>query len=211
MNSKFLTLFLVALCIALGGWIYYGLNNQTIIDPISSIEASPNLDLKESPEIFEPELADIEDFSEVIERPLFSATRQEEEEVTAEDITPERKPAIDPRLKLLGIVISGDEQIALIKSRKDPKAKRVRINEKIEGWKLNKLEKNSANLILGKQEITLTMSRKSDPKKRRSLKKPSDIKLPSQNNNLPFQDQDDEPMRESLAPGSPVSDVEDDE
>ena len=185
MQSKSITLLLVAICTILGNMIYYKYKHPQEYHSSSSTNSTENLSLTKVPEMQEPELADISDFDEIIQRPLFSTDRQVAEEI-AED-TPVQKPARNPDLQLTGIVLSDEEQVALIKSKKQAKLQRVKLNENILGWKLIELNNSSVKLKSGRQEITLDLSRKTDPVKARQLTKQQTIqqKLKNNNQNIP--------------------------
>ncbi len=185
MQSKSITLLLVAICTILGNMIYYKYKHPQEYHSSSSTNSTENLSLTKVPEMQESELADISDFDEIIQRPLFSTDRQVAEEI-AEDV-PVQKPARNPDLQLTGIVLSDEEQVALIKSKKQAKLQRVKLNENILGWKLIELNNSSVKLKSGRQEITLDLSRKTDPVKARQLTKQQTIqqKLKNNNQNIP--------------------------
>ncbi len=79
--------------------------------------------------------------------------------------------------------MSDEEQVALIKSKKQAKLQRVKLNENILGWKLIELNNSSVKLKSGRQEITLDLSRKTDPVKARQLTKQQTIQQKLKNNN----------------------------
>ncbi len=203
MSSKTITFLLVVMCTILGNLIYYNLKNQPVFDQLETTELPKEPTSKEIQKVSTSQLANIDSYSEIIERPLFSFDRQEtQEEIVTEQI-PTQRPARDPNLQLIGIVLSDEGQIALIKTRKDPKVKRVKLDEKIENWTLIELQNNSVKLLSGKQEFVLEMTRKADPNKRMQL---NNINQRDQRNNLPPGMSNPIPTgQRTLDPSSPVS------
>ena len=149
----------------MGNLIYYLINNPQDIPDINSVAQTAEVRLEKTPVSQVNSLADINRYDEVIQRPLFNSERQPEEEVKEEKQTQQQAPARNPDLKLAGIVLSDEGQVALIKSRKDPKLRRILLNETIDGWKLIELKAHSVKLESGSQQITLELTRKADPSK----------------------------------------------
>ncbi|MFK8068600.1 MAG: hypothetical protein AB8D52_10160 [Gammaproteobacteria bacterium] len=210
MNSKSITLLLIVICTILGNLIYYNLNHQPEFDQLDTATILEQTTPEELTKTSKSKLADIDSFSEITQRPLFSVDRQEVQEEIVASPTPMQKPARDPNLKLMGIVLSDDGQIALIKTRKDPKVKRVKLDEKVENWTLAELNNNSVRLLSGNQEIVLEMNRKADPKKRMQLNNSMNIKQQTKKNNLPPGRSKSVPTKQKkLAPDSPaLSDID---
>lgn len=169
MNSKTTTLILVAICAILGNLIYYKYKNPLDTEGKTSTPSSEKLLLKESPEATSLKLGDVNNFEAIVERPLFSHNRQPQEESAIEIIPVQKTPVKKPDLQLTGIVLSDDEQVALIKVRKNPRLKRVKLNEKVQGWTLIELKSNSAKLTSGDQELVLELNRKGNSVKARQL------------------------------------------
>jgi|GEM_PF-3998249 len=161
-NSKFTMLLLIAIITILGNTIYYLLKKPHDIPANNAAQPSKSLKLEKTPVSQVQSLPEISAFKEVLERPLFSSDRQpEKEELVDQEIV--QKPARNPDFKLAGIVLSDEEKVALIKSRKEPKLKRVKIEENIDGWKLIEIKSNSVKLESGNHQITLDLTRKADP------------------------------------------------
>jgi len=159
---------LVAICAILGNLIYYKYK-QPLDTQEKTNTPSEKVFLEEPSETTDLKLGDINNFEAIVERPLFSPDRQPQEAGTTE-ITPVQKTTIKkPELQLRGIVLSEDEQVALIKVRKDPGLKRIKLNEKIQGWTLTELKDNSAKLASGDQELVLELNRKGNSVKARQL------------------------------------------
>ncbi len=161
LNSKFTTLLLIGLCTIMGNLIYYLINNPQDIPDINSVAQTAEVRLEKTPVSQVNSLANISEFEEITQRPLFSSDRQPAKEVAEQETI--QAPARNPDLKLTGIVLSDEGQVALIKSRKDPKLKRIKLEESINGWKLIEIKSNSVKLESRNQQITLEMTRKADP------------------------------------------------
>ncbi len=161
LNSKLTMLLLIAIITILGNTIYYLLKKPQE-NPATELAQPPaNLKLKTTPTIQAQPLANMSEYEEIIERPLFSSNRQPEEETVEQETV--QRPVRNPDLKLAGIVISNEENVALIKSRKEPKLQRLKLEEKIDGWKLIAIKSNSVKLESGNDQITLDLTRKADP------------------------------------------------
>jgi len=163
LNNKLTTLILLTLCLLAGILINFFLNkpyespNMAETQQVNEISLTPTVDSEVQT------LTNIDELDEIIERPLFSNTRRQQQEETEEvfdqQVAPQ-KPLKMPDLTLVGIVLSDDGKVALIKSKKNPKLQRVKLNEFISGWKLVELNPRSAKMESGSQSFTLEMQRK---------------------------------------------------
>ena len=165
LNSKFTMLLLVIICILQALVFFYLLQKPQAIVDSNSIENINDLKLKQTPPGQTKELADISEFDEIIQRPLFSNSRKPEEENVEKIVKPEIKikPVKKPEFMLTGIVLTNEEELALIKSRKEPRIQRLRLDETIEGWKLIEIDPGLVILSSGDQQITLNIERKANP------------------------------------------------
>ncbi len=165
LKSKFTTLLLVAVCALLANLIYSRMFDPQITSEMKLNKQSSQLELKNTSVAQANHLADRSDFDEITQRPLFSSTRQpeeKEEEEVFEDIFFE-PPVQQPDFKLVGIVLSPEENMALIQSENESNLQRVMLNETIEGWELIKINPNLVELGSGDQLITLEIEREANP------------------------------------------------
>ncbi len=165
LNSKFTTLLLVIICILQTLVFFYLLKKPQTISDSNSIENINDLKLEQTPPGQTKDLADISEFDEIIQRPLFSNSRKPEEEKVEKIIKSEIKikPVRKPEFMLTGIVLTNEEELALIKSRRNSQINRLRLDEVIEGWKLIEIDPEMVILSSGDQKITLEIERKATP------------------------------------------------
>jgi hypothetical protein len=83
-------------------------------------------------------LAPAEDFSEVLERPLFSPTRRPPAEGTV--AAPDSEPTLE--VTLMGIIISSEEQIAIVKPKGGGGFLRLSVGDSFQGWAVESIEPN---------------------------------------------------------------------
>ena len=132
---------LLGVCIALAS-VVYGQMQMTPPEPApwggpggNNAEAPPLAALPEQPSYT---LAPVEDFSEVLDRPLFSPTRRPPAEgaVPAPDSEPELE------VTLVGVIISSEEQIAIVKPKDGSRLLRLSVGDSFQGWAVDSIEKS---------------------------------------------------------------------
>lgn len=98
-------------------------------------------------------IADLEDYQEITERPLFYATRRppppEAPEVAVQEEPEEEKPIA---LTLIGVMVVSDSKIALVQNDDTNKVIRLKPGEEIENWQLQTINANS--IVLNKNDET---------------------------------------------------------
>ena len=95
----------------------------------------------------------IEDLQAVLERPVFAPNRRSPSEVVAEAPVPK---TFDFALK--GIVIDGDERIAVFLPNAKGKVVRLREGDQMQGWTLMQVEVDHVVLARGDRETVLEPS-----------------------------------------------------
>jgi type II secretory pathway component PulC len=102
----------------------------------------------------DPGLTDraLEDFPEILERPVFTASRR----------PPERREQTVERAQPLTVVISGilitpDSRMALVSSAKDQKPLRLRVGDAIQGWKVVEIDYRRVVIRRGAAERVLDL------------------------------------------------------
>ncbi len=81
-------------------------------------------------------LAPAEDFLEVLERPLFSPTRRPPAEGTVAVASSE--PELE--VTLVGVIISSEEQIAIVKPKDGSRLLRLSVGDSFQGWAVESIE-----------------------------------------------------------------------
>lgn len=88
-------------------------------------------------------LKNLNQYDAIIERPLFIEERQFAEEQKVK-VVRKPKPVIeDLKVKALGIALTGDGILAVLKDLKNGKNIRLRIGEEIYGWRLDGVSESS--------------------------------------------------------------------
>ena len=110
----------------------------------------------------------IDGYSEILKRPLFSSSRRPREELSdnalerAYESPVARMAGRD--LLLIGIIIIGGDQIALLQIKGSQTIEKVQVGDLIEGWLITSLSKSAATMKRGEETRTLEMARNSDPR-----------------------------------------------
>jgi hypothetical protein len=97
-------------------------------------------------------LENLNQYNAIIERPLFIEERQF---TVDEKVKVVRKPAPvidDLKVKALGIALTGDGILAVLKDLKNGKNLRLRIGEEIYGWRLDGVSESSFTFSRGGKE-----------------------------------------------------------
>lgn len=141
---------LLVLCLALIWVIFQQLAAASNDEPVAadgSVIAAIVPDLPPEPHF---EIAPIEAFEIVVQRPLFSPTRRPPIEQTARVTTSE-----NVTLVLKGILIDKDARIALIRPRNSGKIERLAEGQEIGGWTVMLIAPDHVVLERGGREQTL--------------------------------------------------------
>lgn len=134
---------LLAVCLALAGVVYRQVQTEPPV-PIAAAggEAAPLPALPDQPSFTMPPL---DTFAAVVERPLFSPTRRPPEEGTVTiDVS---EPELE--ITLVGVIISAEEQIAIIKPKDGSRLARLSLGDDYQGWTLDSIEPNRATFRRG--------------------------------------------------------------
>ena len=89
------------------------------------------------------QLKNLNAYSAIVERPLFIEDREFAEEKKVE-VVRKPKPVIDDlKVTALGIALTGDGILAVLKDQKNGNNLRLRIGEEIYGWRLDAVSESS--------------------------------------------------------------------
>jgi hypothetical protein len=99
-------------------------------------------------------LKNMGDYNAIVERPLFIEDRQFAE-VKKVKLVPKKRPVIDDlKVKALGIALTGDGILAVLKDLKNGNNLRLRIGEEIYGWRLDSVSESSFTFSkAGKEKV----------------------------------------------------------
>ncbi len=99
-------------------------------------------------------MAPLEDFSTILERPLFSPTRRPPAQGAV------AAPASEPKLQvtLVGVIISSEEQIAIVRLDDASRFARLSVGDSFQGWTLDSIEPSRITFRRGdvEEHIELT-------------------------------------------------------
>ena len=166
---------LSSLCIMLIIILWFELNTaDSIIEEIDqggsgtvSKDRKPDIDLSIFPEIVA--------FDEVIQRPLFSETRSpfvapELEKTVAKPRQKTRQSTKkQEQLSLSAVVITPDQQIAILQSGRNKSLQRIALGELIDGWTLEDVTSHSIRLKKGEETKNLELEIKGSKSKPESM------------------------------------------
>jgi hypothetical protein len=106
------------------------------------------------------QVAPLNNYRNIVERPLFLTERRPPEEAPEETPISE-SPVGDEDLVLLGVVLTPDTNMALLQVDQRGQVARLRVGEKVNGWELQSVEANQVNLHNGEKELDLPLLRNS--------------------------------------------------
>jgi general secretion pathway protein N len=99
-------------------------------------------------------MAPVADFSAILERPLFSPTRRPPAEGAVAAV------ASEPELQvtLVGVIISSEEQIAIVRPNDESRFARLSVGDSFQGWTLDSIEPSRVTFRRGdvEEHIELT-------------------------------------------------------
>ena len=147
---------------------------QQVSAPIPTANDKIKTQIKSDTELVENEnihnvsFPEIAAFDEIVERPLFNATRQPFVAAASEAIkkaTPQKKKTTTGRqnqLSLSAVVITSKKQIAILQNVKDKSLQRIALGDTVDGWTLNEVTPNSIKLSKGDEIKNLELEVKSN-------------------------------------------------
>jgi hypothetical protein len=129
-------------------------------------------------------LPEIDEFDEMINRPLFFENRQPFvfEEIADEKPEPKNTNTRKPReeYSLNAVIITPNKKIAIIESSKAKELQRIALGENIDDWTLESVEPREIKLINGKETKTLVLEIKNSAPNKKQPKSNTDKSLGSE-------------------------------
>jgi general secretion pathway protein N len=163
------TLVLGALCVISAGFIAYRLLYPPQLKPLPLTPVKQVSQSDGSAAKFKAfELPPLTEYSEIVERPLFSDSRRpapDEPEVIAEP-----EPEVEEQeLTLIGVMVTPNLQMALVEADEQGEVARLKIGETTNGWTLESVESNKVVLRKGEsvRELPLVRNKPSPNRARR--------------------------------------------
>lgn len=110
----------------------------------------------------------IDNYSEILDRPIFSPSRQPIVEIEFDSPEPVRTTPstqlADGEFRLVGIVIIDDNRFALLQTTGTPGTQRALVGDTVDGWRITSLTPDTATMERGAQSKSIKLERKSNPK-----------------------------------------------
>lgn len=129
----------IALTVAWGGYEFRR-DNQALPEGAAEGQASGKV---ARVKVIQPRKVPLEEYSSIIERPLFFADRKlpaEEGESKEEN---EVRSVIPPNFRLSAIVMEDEQAIALVETRGDSETRQLRPGQVVSGWRLERIEEDA--------------------------------------------------------------------
>lgn len=186
LSRKTTTLLLILSSAVLANVIYYQWSNHA--EPVNDL-----LDVNNESSELEPleviqtkSLAGIEGFSSIVERPLFSVDRRPNEATIVEEAPKQAAPS-NTKFILTGLMLSEEQDIALIKPIRAAKLTKLTVGESINGWKLTGINKSSVTLKSGIREVTVELTREKHTQPTNTSNHANDMTLRNMDPREPFE------------------------
>ena len=126
---------LLGVCLALAVFVYVQVQREVprpapsggggVTPPLAALPAQPSYTM-----------APAEDFAAILERPLFSPTRQP----PAQGVVAAAAPEPELEVTLVGVIISSEEQIAIVRLKDADRFARLSVGDSFQGWILDSIE-----------------------------------------------------------------------
>ncbi len=143
---------LLALCAGLGWLVYQGLQAAPPPGPVAATGGAPPLDALPEETVFV--MPPKQSFAAILERPLFSPTRRP----PPEGIASVAGPVPTLKIDVVGIVISEQEQFALILTENSKEVVRLSAGDEFQGWTLEEIEPERVTFRRGEIEEQIGLS-----------------------------------------------------
>lgn len=160
---------LLGVCLALAAFVYAQAQMEVPEPAPSGSGEAPPLAMLPAPPNYA--MAPVEYFSSILERPLFSPTRRPPAVGAVAPETTEAKLEI----ALVGVIISSDEQFALVRLKDAPRIVRLSVGYSVQGWILDSIEPSRISFRRGDVEVLIELTYDAPPPvqkpKRRKRKK----------------------------------------
>ncbi len=174
-RSAWLVAALAGLCVilALVVWMELSVEPRAVSRQTSAVPPQGEAEFHQ-PEDMTIAFARLQDYEEIVRRPLFSTTRRPEEPDKPKVIPNASKvsaPAADS-LIVLGIVISPETTIAVVQDKKTKKIVKAAQGTNINGWEVTEIREDGVTIRLGERETTLMLHRPDDKKPTAPKRKP---------------------------------------
>jgi hypothetical protein len=173
---KYLQIILTGLCIVMVYMLWLATK------PMSYVNESQNAAVNEEesnaissfPNI-ENTIPTVDEFEEMINRPLFYESRvpfvfEEAEEIEKSNNTKKTNKKRNEEYSLSAVIITPDKKIALIQLNREKELQRINLGENIDDWKLEEVEPHQIKLSKGAETKTLLLEIKNSSPERKQAK-----------------------------------------
>ncbi len=165
-------LFLFFLCLFLAIFVYLQANADRSGGMTIETAAVEPVKIPALPAAQAFSMPPIEDFSETLERPLFSKIRRPPLEPDTPAEKPEKKQTV--KVRLAGVIISPKERVALVQESRAREITRLKEGQEIEGWVLESILADRIVLRFGelREEVKIRGEVRRAPGKRKKKARP---------------------------------------
>ncbi len=162
---------LLGVCLALAAFVYVQVQRMVPGPAPSGGGAAGTPPLAALPAQPSYTMAPAEDFAAILERPLFSPTRRP----PAQGVVAAAAPEPELQVTLVGVIISSDEQIAIVRLKDAGRFARLSVGDSFQGWILDSIEPSRVTFRRGDVEEYIELTYEVPPPvqkpKRRKRKK----------------------------------------
>jgi len=88
----------------------------------------------------------------IVERPLFDTDREPPKTIVKEKVPKKKKPVKQLEVQALGIAVSNENLLAVVKDLRTGKISRLRIDDEIDGWTLTSVSADSFLFAKGEEK-----------------------------------------------------------
>ncbi len=138
---------LLGLCLVLAAFVYVQVQREAP-GPAPSGGGETTPPLAALPDQPSYTMAPLEDFAAILERPLFSPTRRP----PAQGVTAAAAPEPELQVTLVGVIISSEEQIAIVRLNDADRFARLSVGDSFQGWVLDSIEPSRITFRRGEVE-----------------------------------------------------------
>ncbi len=170
---------LLGVCLALAALVYDQARREAPgLAPAGGGGTPPLAALPDEPNYA---MAPLEDFSTILERPLFSPTRRPPAQGAVAVASPE--PGLE--VTLVGVIISSEEQIAIVRLKDASRFARLSVGDSFQGWTLEAIEPSRITFRRGDLEAHIELTYDvpppvQKPKRRKRKKRTQQNQNPAQ-------------------------------
>lgn len=159
-SSKAIMALLVVFCLMLAGVIALEWLHPPQLDTVVAPHTGTPVAVTPESVALEPSrMAPLTQYQEIVERPLFLEGRRPPQPEAPATVVQEQPVVEDKSFTLLGVLITPEATLALLKVDETGKVHRIKVGDPLEGWRLEAIAADSVVLRRDAQTKTLQLVR----------------------------------------------------